>query len=155
LTFTSIVDNPRCQIRLEEQILYTGSVLPSIDFDLAQSLGPVSLTISHIDKRPEDTVVIDGKIVRDRSFELASIIVDGYDIEELKWQSQFRSVDGNVYDSCLFFGPNGDFHIVFELPILKWILRCRHEKNNDDPHWEDDYQSYTNACIILDQISQK
>lgn len=154
LNFTNIVDAPMCVVRLCDQVLYKGLVEPQLRFDWPMVSDQVTLTISHTDKLPQDTVVENGRIVRDRSFELASIVIDGYDLEELKWNSRFTAVDGSVYESCLFFGPNGDFKIAFELPILKWILRCRHQ-NDPSQIWEQDYNYYMQACQILQQISKK
>lgn len=154
LNFENIIDAPRCAVRVCDQALYEGSVEPQLIFDLSMVSDRGTLTISHIDKLPQDTLMENGRIVRDRSFELASIVIDGYDLEELKWNSRFTAVDGAVYESCLFFGPNGDFKIEFELPILKWILKCRHQ-NDPCQVWEQDYNYYMQACQILQQISKK
>ena len=93
--------------------------------------------------------------MRDRSFELEQCIIDDYDLQELIWQSCFISTDGEIYESCLYFGPNGEFQLEFESPILRWILRTRHEKNNNDPTWEEDFEYYQQACNRLQLISNK
>jgi len=155
LEFINIIDQPRCKISINHEELYSGPVLEVYDFDVPHTQGAVSIVITHWDKQPYDTVVKNGQIVRDRSFELARLIVDGYDLEELIWHSEFRAVDGAVYPSCLFFGPNGDFVLDFTMPVLAWILHTRHTKNNNDPHWEEDYNYYITACQLLQQISIK
>lgn len=134
--------------------MYSGEVKPtfSINYD---ATGPVTLEIEHYGKQPDDTVVENGVIVRDRSFELTNINVDGIEFNDLIWQSEFCATDGNVYPSCLFFGPNGKFVINFENPVLKWYLQQQHLKNNNDPLWEEDYNYYIDACKLLTQISQK
>jgi hypothetical protein len=155
LNFKNIIDNPQCRVYINNTELYSGVVLPKYEFNIDVALGNVMLLIDHWGKLPQDTVVDRGVIVRDRSFELESIVIDHYNLEELIWDSEFRAIDGAVYPSCLFFGPNGQFVLNFENPVLRWQLRRRHEKNNNDPHWEQDYNFYTNACKRLTQILPK
>jgi hypothetical protein len=152
LKFKNIIDVPKCKILLDNKELYSGVVLPSFTYEHSCIDGQCQLLIEHWDKIPSDTIVQDGKIVRDRSFELDKIIVDDYDIEELIWASEFLAQDGQRYPSCLFFGPNGKFKLDFYNPVLYWILKTRHEKNNNDPNWEEDYNYYQQACKILTQI---
>ena len=155
LEFTNIVDLPKCKIFVNDQELYSGNVCPSYDFDIAIAEGPASIRIVHWDNTPQDTIVENGIIIHDRSFELVKLVIDDYDLEELIWLSEFRATDGTIYPSCLFFGPNGDFVLESTLPVLPWILGTRHATNNNDPDWEQDYNYYITACKILQQISIK
>jgi hypothetical protein len=155
LEFENIIDQPVCQIDVNGQQLYRGVVNSSYEFDVTLDNQVVDLHIAHQEKKSQDTVVENGNIVRDRSFEIKKIIVDGYDFEELIWRSEFRAEDRNIYKSCLFFGPNGTFVLTFTYPVLYWILKTRHETNHNDPYWEQDYNYYTHACKILKQISTK
>ena len=149
LVFKNIVDNPKCKIFVNNQELYNGSVKSNYNFDLAAIDKTVDLIIEHYDKNPDDTVVdSDNNIIRDRSFEIEKIIVDGYDFENLIWKSFFESTNGDIYNSCLFFGPNGSFKIQFKIPILKWILENTHEPGS----WEEDYEYYTKAISIIDTV---
>jgi hypothetical protein len=152
LKFKNIVDTPKCKIFLGDQELYSGVVPPDYDRICELAEGDCQLIVEHFDKLPSDTIVENGAIVRDRSFELDKIIIDDYDLEELIWNSEFLAEDGSVYPSCLFFGPNGKFVLNFHNPILYWILKTRHEKNNNDPTWEEDYNYYQRACKILAQM---
>ena len=155
LQFKNIVDEPRCCILINDQVLFAGITQPHYTFDIPVIEGACRLTIVHYDKLPEHTIVENGAIVRDRSFELERCVIDGYDLQELVWHSEFVAVDGAVYKSCLFFGPNGEFQLHFENPALRWILRTRHEKNNNDPHWAQDFEYYQQACNRLKLISIK
>jgi hypothetical protein len=152
LKFKNIIDAPKCRILLNNTELYSGPVLPDFEYQHPCPDGQCYLVIEQWDKLPTDTIVQDGKIVRDRSFEISNIIIDDYDIEELIWNSEFVANDGQRYPSCLFFGPNGKFVLNFYNPVLHWILKTRHEKNNNDPNWEEDYNYYQQACKILTQI---
>jgi hypothetical protein len=149
LQFKNIVDEPRCTIRINSHILFSGIVQPQHVFDADVPQGACCLTIKHWDKLPEHTIVEQGVIVRDRSFELERCVLDDYDLQELIWSSRFVAVGGEIYESCLYFGPNGEFQLDFENPPLRWILRTRHKRNNNDPHWEEDFDYYQQACKRL------
>ena len=51
-----------------------------------------------------------------------------------------------------FFGPKGYWQINFDVPVLRWWLELNHNKNNDDPTWEQDYKHYEEVCQRLDRI---
>jgi hypothetical protein len=155
LQFKNIVDEPRCRITINNQVLFAGITQPQYTFDVTVPNDACRLSIVHWDKLPKHTIVEHGVIVRDRSFELERCVIDGYDLQELVWHSQFVADNGAVYKSCLFFGPNGEFQLDFENPALRWILRTRHEKNNNDPHWEQDFEYYQQACNRLKLMSIK
>lgn len=152
LKFKNIIDAPTCRVYCGDKVLHSGNVEEEFVFEFDYPEQAFVLNIEHWGKLPSDTVVENGKIVRDRSFELEKIIVDGCDLEELVWESSFEAENGAVYNSCLFFGPNGKFIINLQNPVLYWILKTRHEKNNNDPHWEEDYNYYQQACKLLTQI---
>jgi len=148
LHFKNIIDDPLCKIIIANKELYNG-VPPSVFICDINVDGPFLLEICHYGKQPTDTVVENNVIIRDRSFELDKLILDSYNIEELIWDSCFKADDGQVFNSCLFFGPNGKFMLNAESPGLKWILQTRHIKNNNDPNWEEDYTHYVEACKLL------
>ena len=155
LKFKNIQDcnGPPCiRIYINDAVVFENAVCPLITVQCHPKGNQIKLRIEHYGKDPiVDTVVVDGKIVQDRSCELDTIEVDGYDLEELRWHSVYHCEDGAVIDKCLFFGKNGAWHIAFELPVLKWILRTRHEINNNDPTWQEDYESYVRACRLLNK----
>lgn len=151
LKFKNIVDNPKCVIMLDQQVLDTGTVKENYEFDIDCVEETHILKILHTDKKPNETIVEHGVIVRDRSFELEKIVLDGYNIEELIWDSEFVADDGTIFPSCLFFGPNGQYQLTFFTPVLKWIIKHRAEKNSDTT-WEEDYNYYMQAWKLLKQI---
>ena len=155
LQFKNIVDDPRCRILINDQVLFVGITQLQHAFDVEIPEGVCRLTIVHYDKSPEHTIVENGVIVRDRSFELERCVIDGYNLQELVWHSELVADDSNVFKSCLFFGPNGECRLDFENPALRWILRTRHKQNNNDPHWEQDFEYYQQACKRLQLMSTK
>lgn len=144
--------NPKISVRVNGIECYNNVVAPIVEF-VATDAAECVLEIEHYGKNNSDTEVIDNIIVNDKNFTLKNIVIDGYNIEELKWDSIFTDIHGNVIPGCLFFGPNGIFKLTFQLPILKWLLSTRHLKNNNDPNWEEDYTYYTRAVNLLKEFS--
>lgn len=143
---------PNIRIVINDAVVFENEVCSLIPVQCHPVDNKINLSIEHYGKDPStDTVVADGAIVQDRSCELDTIEVDGYDLQELKWLSAYHCDDGTVLDKCLFFGKNGTWRIAFELPALKWILRIRHEINGNDPDWAEDYESYVRACRLLNK----
>jgi hypothetical protein len=149
----SVQGVPVLDIAVNNQIVWSGDVQPEIQI-LHTDSDNISLSVNHVGKDPSvHCVVENGQIVADRNCELDQVIVDGYDIEELKWLSNYTTIDNEVIDKCLFFGKNGTWNIKFELPILRWILKTRHNLLNNDPNWQQDYESYIAACKLLNKLN--
>jgi hypothetical protein len=143
---------PNIRIVINDAVVFENTVCSLIPVQCHPVDNKINLSIEHYGKDPsKDTVVVDGVIVQDRSCELDTIEVDGYDLQELKWLSAYHCDDGTVLDKCLFFGKNGAWRIAFELPVLRWILSTRHEINRNDPDWSEDYESYVRACRLLNK----
>jgi hypothetical protein len=141
---------PRIRIHINDAVVFENTVCPLITVQCHPVDNRINLSIEHYGKDPVvDTVVDNGVIVQDRSCELDTIEVDGYDLQELKWHSAYHCDDGSVLDKCLFFGKPGTWRMACELPVLRWILRTRHEINRNDPTWAEDYESYVRACRLL------
>lgn len=143
---------PNMRISINDAVVFENTVCPLIMIQCHPVSNKIDLSIEHYSKDPTtDTVVENGVIVQDRSCELETVEVDGYDLQELKWLSAYHCDDGTVLDKCLFFGKNGTWRIAFELPALRWILQTRHEINGNDPDWAEDYESYVRACKLLNK----
>lgn len=150
--FKNLRNNPECSISIGSQECYRGSVHEFITVN-CEHTGPFDLSITFTNKTPEDTKIDSlGNIVDDKSFELEKIAIDDYYLDELIWDGYYQDNNNTVYKSCLFFGPPGKFIIKLSSPILPWILKTKHERYNNDPNWEEDYQYYLQACKILEQI---
>jgi hypothetical protein len=146
--------DPICRIQLNERDIFFGKVQNQIDLE-ADFKRENKLKIFFENKTGKDTIIDkNNKILKDLSFELEQITIDSLDLQHLKWQSKYHFNDSAI-DSCLFFGPKGYWEIIFESPILKWYLKTNHEKNNNDPTWETDYNHYEEACQKLSKIRTK
>lgn len=143
---------PTIEIKINNTTLYTGVVVESLEV-VTDSLPTNKLEILFLNKEDSDTVCDKlGKITSDMNFNLCRLIIDDNDLEELIWQGYYVTDQNQTHPSCLFFGPRGKFELIFEHPILRWILKTRNEKNHNDPNWEEDYNYYINACKILNNM---
>jgi hypothetical protein len=142
---------PTVSVCVNDVEYFNGNVIDTVHLDIPDSDFNV-LVIRHYGKTDADTLVVDNVITADKNFTLDAIIIDGYNIEELKWNSTFTDHYNNVIPGCLFFGPNGVFELTFEQPVLKWMLRTRHAKNQNDPDWEEDYNYYCRAVSLVKEL---
>ena len=143
--------NPALQVVLNDAELVNDTVKPYFKIETAEKEHNV-LKIYFANKKDSDTVLDhNNNIIEDLNFELEQIIINGYDVKDLIWNSQYVTKTEKI-QSCLFFGPKGYFEFKFDIPILKWVLKTNHEKHNNDPNWEEDYNYYIEAWKLLSQI---
>ena len=146
---------PICRIELNGTDIFIGKVVPQIELDASVNAEENNLRIYFENKQGKDTILDENNnISQDLNFELEKLTIDGLDLQHLIWQSRYFAKD-SVIDSCLFFGPKGYWEIKFNSPILKWFLKTNHEKNNNDPDWEIDYNYYEEACQKLSKIQTR
>ena len=146
---------PICRIELNGNDIFIGKVVPQIELDASVDAEENNLRIYFENKQGKDTILDENNnISQDLNFELEKLTIDGLDLQHLIWQSRYFAKD-SVIDSCLFFGPKGYWEIKFNSPILKWYLKTNHEKNNNDPDWEIDYNYYEEACQKLSKIQTR
>lgn len=111
-----------------------------------------TLELKFINKEPNDTVVVDDKIIADKCCEINSITTtdeagSNLDLEELVWTGNYYADNGDVYEGCLFFGPAGSYIINIEDKPLKQKLINR----GDDLK---DYEYYIKASELLKLINK-
>ena len=145
---------PACRIELNGNNIFSGEVREHIILDVDTQHNNV-LRFFLENKEGKDTILDkQQQIVHDLNFELEKIIIDGTDLKHLIWQSKYVAKD-TVIDSCLFFGPKGYWELAFDSPVLKWFLKTNHDKNNNDPTWETDYNFYEKVCQKLSKIQTR
>jgi len=146
--------DPICRIELNSNDIFSGKVEQRIVLDADTQENNV-LRIFFENKGNKDTILDDNnQIKQDLNFELEKLTIDGIDLQHLIWESRYVAKD-SVIDSCLFFGPKGFWELKFDIPVLKWFLKTNHNKNNNDPTWEEDYKYYKESCQILNKIQIK
>jgi len=145
---------PICRIDLNGNDIFSGKVEKRIVLNADTQENNV-LRIFFENKEGKDTILDNNnRIKQDLNFELEKLIIDGIDLQHLIWESRYVAKD-TVINSCLFFGPKGFWELKFDAPVLKWFLKTDHDKNNNDPTWEKDYNYYKEACQILNKIQIK
>ena len=145
---------PICRIEFNDADIFSGKVEQRIVLNADTQENNV-LRIFFENKRGKDTILDDNnQIKQDLNFELEKLTIDGIDLQHLIWESRYVAKD-SVIDSCLFFGPKGFWELKFDAPVLKWFLKTNHDKNNNDPTWEEDYKYYKESCQILNKIQIK
>ena len=144
---------PICRIQVNGDDIFYGTVQPSIVI-VSDVQDKNVLRIYFENKENKDTILDNNKqISQDLNFELEKLTIDGIDLKHLIWESKYVAKDNEI-GSCLFFGPKGIWEFKFDTPVLKWFLKINHDKNNNDPTWEEDYNYYIEACQKLKQIQK-
>lgn len=152
----SILENkyPICRIELNGRDVFVSRVQERITFD-AETKDQNVLRIHFVNKEGKDSILgANNQIIKDLSFELEKIVMDGIDLKNMIWESKYITQDQSI-DSCLFFGPKGYWELNFDTPVLKWFLQTNHNKNNNDPTWKVDYNYYEEACQKLSKIQTR
>ena len=145
---------PICRIEFNGDDIFSGKVEQRIVLNADTQENNV-LIIFFENKGNKDTILDDNnQIKQDLNFELEKLTIDGIDLQHLIWESRYVAKD-SVIDSCLFFGPKVYWELKFYAPVLKWFLKTNHNKNNNDPTWEEDYKYYEESCQILNKIQIK
>lgn len=103
------------------------------------------LTFKRINKKESDTVLEDGKIVRDQTVKLVKILVDDIllDANLIRPYTSFRpeyspgyleyckqhsiTPPEVVHEDVMYF--NGDWSFEFKKPFWSWYAECRHLEN--------------------------
>lgn len=139
---------PKIAVRWDDRIMFQGNIGP-VEFETTQGQG--MLSVHFLNKTAQDTVCNAlGEIITDMNFTLDNVSIDGETLDDLMWDGSYHADNGNIYDSCLFFGPPGHYQCQITLPLLKWRLERNHRMNGNDPEWERDYLLYQHACKLLD-----
>jgi len=134
--------DPQCRIIIDEAApTYEGPVQDKLSLSIPVTTGEHELRIVHYGKTNADHELdADGKIVKDKHFELKSLILDGVKLERELWDGAFFPVYNQDYvDSCkanniklpysispnLYFGHNGTWKLRFFYPVYPWLIQQR------------------------------
>lgn len=138
---------PKIAVRWDNQTVFQGDV-GTVQFETQYTQG--TLGIHFLNKTPQDTVCNEvGDIITDMNFTLDNVAIDEELLDDLLWDGSYHADNGDIYNSCLFFGPPGSYQCQITLPLLRWRLERNHRVNNNDPEWERDYLLYEHACNLL------
>lgn len=144
LEFSALRDfgDPLCRIIIDDAApTYQGPVLDTIKLSIPMTTGEHELRIVHYGKTNADHELDSaGNILRDKHFELRSLVLDGVKLERELWDGAFFPVYNQDYvDSCrqnniklpysikpnLYFGYNGTWKFTFFYPVYPWLIKQR------------------------------
>lgn len=137
---------PMCRIIIDDSApTYDGPVLSTINLSIPVTTGEHELRIVHYGKQNQDHLLENGRIIRDKHFELLSLSLDGVALEqELRKGSFFPVYNHDYVDDCkknnvtlpysicpnLYFGHNGTWKLTFFYPVYPWLISQRNLSPN-------------------------
>jgi len=100
------------------------------NFEKELDQGPHVLKIRLNNKESSDTILENGKIVKDMLLNIESITIDDISLNHLMWESKFVLDQPHLYqgqtvehlDRCVNLGWNGTYMLAFESPFYLWLL---------------------------------
>lgn len=132
LTSTFWKDPPKVKIYVDDILTFDGAVASKkiINWTRDLSEGKHKLVIELYDKNKYQTVVEDGKIIKDQLLNIEEISFDEIDIGYLKHTLSNYYPDKEVYNgevpllvkNCINLGYNGRWELEFKTPIYIWLL---------------------------------
>jgi hypothetical protein len=79
------------------------------------------LNITLYDKTQDQTIVANGKIIKDQLLFLIKIMLDDMDIEKLIYSAKY-TVGTEVKNEITVLGQNATWCLEFETPLYMWFL---------------------------------
>jgi hypothetical protein len=124
---------PKTRVFVDDSLVFDGEIseLKIIKWTGLLSEGPHKLIIELYGKNKYQTVLKDGKIVKDQLLHIDSILFDEIDVGYMKHSLSKYFPDKTVYPSeevpevlnnCVNLGYNGRWELTFSMPIYIWLL---------------------------------
>jgi len=129
----NIDDNTMWEGKVHRHLMWSGIVNQNspnntrvIEFEKEISDGEeIKLNIILEDKTDDQTVVEDGKTIKDQLLHIKSIEIDDIDIENLIWEAIYTPKNKPPQKKTTCLGINGTWCLTFKAPFYLWLL----EKN--------------------------
>jgi len=117
---------PRTKVWLDNSVIFQGLVESPVCIKKTISLseGDHELRIMLLDKDGRtQTVMEDGKIIKDQLLNIDSIIMDDIDLGHLIYaNSTFVADSGQEHKNMINLGLNGAWKLPFQTPVYVWLL---------------------------------
>ena len=115
---------PKIKIDVNNDIMWNGEVKDKkvIEFDkkIPDNI-EVKLNIILYDKTYDQTIIKDGKTVKDQLLYISNITIDEIDMEDLVWNAEY-TIDTVVKKRSTTLGENGTWCLKFKTPLYLWFL---------------------------------
>ena len=117
---------PRAKVKLDSVVLFQGEISEPVcikhELALVEGDHMIEVILTNKDGR-RDTIVEDGKIVKDMLLVVDSILLDEIDLGYLiTSKSSYDTDDGLNHENMTHLGWNGSWKMNFSSPIYMWLL---------------------------------
>jgi hemin uptake protein HemP len=117
---------PRAKVKLDSTVLFQGEVNEPItikhDFDLIEGDHVIEVILTNKDGR-RDTIIENGKIVKDMLLTVDSVLLDDIDLGYLiTTKSSYDTTEGTNHNNMTSLGWNGSWKLPFTSPVYMWLL---------------------------------
>lgn len=126
---------PQFSIWLDDRVIQqseiAGQGIQQISFDRIVSQGPHTLKIRLENKTDNDTVIENGKVVKDMLLNIEDVTIDDISLGTLLWSAEYvldkpQKYQGKIIDhldGCVNLGWNGTYILKFTSPYYLWLVR--------------------------------
>jgi hypothetical protein len=125
---------PQFSIWLDDHVVTQSEIVSaaeqSITFEHTVDEGPHTLKIRLENKTSADTVIENGKVVKDMLLNIDDITIDDISLGNLLWSAEYILDHPQEYkgqtitklDNCVNLGWNGTYVLKFTSPFYVWLL---------------------------------
>lgn len=115
---------PRVKIDVSNDLIWddyiTDNKVIEFDKEIPDDI-EVKLNITLYNKTQNQTIIENGKTIKDQLLFLAKIMIDEINIESLIWDAEY-TVDTVVKKTVTSLGENGVWCLKFKTPFYLWFL---------------------------------
>lgn len=117
---------PQAKVKLDGSVLFQGMVSDPVrikhDVDLIEGDHVIEVILNNKDGR-RDTIIQDGKIIKDMLLTVDSILLDDIDLGYLiNTKCRYDTDEGVVHEGMSSLGWNGSWKLRFTSPVYMWLL---------------------------------
>lgn len=117
---------PRAKVKLDGVVLFQGEVSQPLtlkhEFNLIEGDHVIEVLLTNKDGR-RDTIMENGKIVKDMLLTIDSVVLDDIDLGYLVTTGSIYETDeGNKHTNMTNLGWNGSWKLPFTSPVYMWLL---------------------------------
>lgn len=124
---------PEFSVWLDDQKILSDKIVfdtHTVNFDRDLSEGPHQIKIRLENKTNQDTLLENGKIVKDMLLNVDDIIIDEISLGNLLWTAEYhldqpQNYQGKIItqlNHCVNLGWNGSYILHFTSPFYRWLL---------------------------------
>ena len=117
---------PRVKVKLDSMVLFQGEVSEPTrihhEIDMIGGDHVIEVILTNKDGR-RDTIIEDGKIIKDMLVTVDSVLLDDIDLGYLiTTKSSYVTTEGESHANMTSLGWNGSWTLPFTSPVYMWLL---------------------------------